>query len=273
MSATSSSPDEARRGVAATAHRGDVVSIESPLADEARRLLDASRVADVPLKLLGGMGIKLLLGERMDPRFHRPIDDLDFITTRKAARAVEKMLQTAGWEPERRFNTLNGARRLLFSHRSGAHKVDVFVGTFEMCHALPLAERIELQADTLPAAELLMSKLQIVSLNEKDRDDIYALLDALQVAEHDQDAINAARIAQLTGSDWGLHHTFELNLARLAEQAQTASLPDAIASRVSDRIEALSCALEAAPKSRGWRMRAKIGERKRWYEEPEEIER
>jgi hypothetical protein len=31
--------------------------------------------------------------------------------------------------------------------------------------------------------------------------------------------------------------------------------------------------MEAEPKSRGWKMRAKIGERKRWYELPEEVDR
>lgn len=247
--------------------------IEDSLMQEARRLLAEADRRQAPMRLLGGMGIALLLGDRMDQRFRREIEDLDFITTRKASREVERLLQHAGWEPESRFNTLHGHRRLLFHEPQGERKVDVFVERFEMCHALPLTERIGVREETLPAAELAMCKLQIVQLNAKDIGDLYALLDALEVAEHDRQAINAARITQLTGSDWGLHHTFELNLRRLLNQVGEAGLDEQGQARVSGRINQLQQALEDAQKSRAWRMRARIGERKRWYEEPEEVER
>lgn len=247
--------------------------IEDPLAQEARRLLGQAQQRGVPLRLLGGMGVRLLLGERIDPRFIREIEDLDFITTRKASREVERLLEQAGWEPESRFNTLHGHRRLLFFEPQGEHKVDVFVERFEMCHTLPLAQRIELRPETLPAAELAMSKLQIVRLNPKDTGDLYALLDALQVAEHDRDAINAQRIAQLTGADWGLHHTFEINLRHLLEQVSWTGLDEQAQRRIAERVQTLRQAMESAEKSRAWRLRARIGERKRWYEEPEEVER
>jgi hypothetical protein len=246
--------------------------IEESLLREARRLLAEADRLGVPLRLLGGMGVRLLLDDRIDQRFLREIDDLDFITTRKASRDVERLLEQAGWVPESRFNALHGHRRLIFHEPGGDRRVDVFVERFEMCHALPLAQRIDVQPQTLPAAELAMTKLQIVKLNAKDVGDLYALLDALEVAEHDRDAINSARIAQLTGADWGLHHTFELNLARLMEEAG-ATLEEPSASRVRERIAALQQAIEHAEKSRAWRLRARIGERKRWYEEPEEVER
>jgi hypothetical protein len=255
-------------------------SPEPRLLGEARRLLASADAAGIPLRLLGGMGIRLLLGERIDRRFHRPIEDLDFITTRKASHALEGLLEQEGWKPERRFNALNGARRLLFGSAELEAKVDVFVETFQMCHALPLAERMQVRSETLPAAELAMTKLQIVALNTKDSEDLYALLAALEVRRSDFeqersrfDAINAARIAQLAAGDWGLHHTFELNLSHLREGIVDANLAEDLAVPVARRIDALSEALEREPKSRAWRMRAKIGERKRWYEEPEEVER
>jgi hypothetical protein len=247
--------------------------IDDSLMREARRLLAEADRREVPLRLLGGMAVRLLLGDRIDQRFRRQIEDLDFITTRKASREVERLLEHAGWEPESRFNTLHGHRRLLFYEPQGQGKADVFVERFEMCHTLPLAERIGVRPETLPAAELAMSKLQIVQINAKDMGDLYALLDALEVAEHDQDAINADRIAQLTGADWGLHHTFELNLQRLLEQVGSTGLDDQAKARVAQRIQALQQALESAQKSRAWRLRARVGERKRWYEEPEEVER
>jgi hypothetical protein len=247
--------------------------IRDSLVEEAARLLAAARERDVPLRLLGGVAIQIMLGERMDERFQRESADLDFLTTKRSGRAVEELLASAGWEPERQFNALNGARRLLFEDAPSGHKIDVFVESFEMCHMLPLAERMSVREDTLPAAELAMTKLQVVSLNTKDRNDLYALLHALEVADHDDDAINAVRISELTSGDWGLHHTFELNFARLRDGLAEVGLSEPEQAAVRARIDALHEAIEQAPKSRGWRMRARIGERKRWYEEPEEIER
>lgn len=259
-----------------------------PLLARARELLQAAEREGTPLRLLGGAGIRVLLGGRIHPRFERALADIDLITTRRAAAAVESLLQAQGLEPEPRFNALNGARRLLFFDPAAGAQVDVFVERFEMCHPLPLAERLLLREHTLPAAELAMTKLQIVALNAKDRDDLYALLAALDVGDVDfepprppardappaaSDVLNAARIAQLAAEDWGLHHTFELNLARLRQQAEQAQLPDQLVSLLSERIAALQRALEDAPKSRAWRLRARIGERKRWYEEPEEVDR
>ncbi len=246
---------------------------ERELIDEASRLLAAAEEQQVPMRLLGGAGVRVLLGERIDPRFRRDLEDLDFITTGKASRAVERLLEGEGWQPQARFNALHGHRRLFFEDPRASRKLDVFVERFEMCHSLPLAQRLEVQANTLPAAELAMTKLQIVKVNAKDLLDLYALFDVLPVAEHDRDAINCARISELTRADWGLHHTFELNLARLLEDMRVAGFDEPGAKRVSQRIETLQQVMEDAVKTRAWRLRARIGERRRWYEEPEEAER
>lgn len=278
MRATSSSPAEASlvRGTDSAPSR-PVSSIEASLADEAQRLLAAADAAAIPLGLIGGMGVQLLLGPRMEPSLRRPVGDLDFVTTRRCGAAVEALLAAHGWEPEPRFNALNGARRLLFGEPAGERRVDVFVGSFEMCHSLPLAERLREGAAILPAAELALSKLQIVALNAKDRGDLYALLLACEIAENDvrdgAPAIDARHIATVAGADWGLHHTLELNLARLDQGLAEASLTSQQRELVEHRIAELSGVLDRAPKSRAWRLRAHIGERRRWYEEPEEIAR
>jgi hypothetical protein len=257
------------------------------LHEQARRLLAAADAEGVPLGLIGGMGIALLLGERLEPMLRRAISDLDFVTTRRAGHVVERLLAAQGWEPEARFNALNGARRLLFRAPGGERRVDVFVGDFQMCHRLPLVERLRDGGEVLPAADLVLTKLQIVALNAKDRGDLYALLLACEVAEEDgggsvgasgdrsagAPAIDARRIAALAGADWGLHHTLELNLARLRAGLAETDLGPPRRELVERRIAELADLLERAPKSRAWRLRARIGERRRWYEEPEEIAR
>jgi len=251
---------------------------EVDLAAEADRLLAAVAAAEVPARLIGGMAIRLLLATRLDPIFEREIADLDFVCAAGAGGGLGEVLTGAGYQADEQFNALNGARRLLFWDLERGRQVDVFVGRFEMCHELPLAERIGVHPDTLPAAELLMTKLQIVELNRKDQRDAFALLDGAEVtgadrAEDGADAINATRIASLTSQDWGLQRTFELNLERLRGGVGELELPPPRRETIAARIDHLSAAMDDAPKSRRWKMRARIGERKQWYEEPEEVQR
>ncbi len=247
--------------------------IHADLDDEARRLLAQIEELDLHARLIGGMAIRMLAGDRLHPVYRRQIQDLDFVLAKRHRREADTLLRESGYAAEEQFNALNGARRLLYIDEHHGRQIDVFVETFSMCHVLPLAERLRDRPHTLPAAEVLMTKLQIVQLNPKDRGDLYALLHSHEVADHDDEAVNVERIAELTANDWGLQRTFELNLERLREGLDEQPLnPDELR-EVARRIEAIADAMDQAPKSRKWRLRAKVGERKRWYEEPEEVDR
>lgn len=242
--------------------------IEQDLESEARRLLAEIERRGLGMRLLGGVAIRLVAGERLNPLFARESLDLDFIVSKGDCPAAKELLTDAGYLADEQFNALNGARRLLFMDPVHGRQIDVFVGSFEMCHELPLAERLETQPHTLPACELLMSKLQIVHLNSKDRGDLYSLLDSQELS-----ALEPERIAALTANDWGLHHTFELNLERLRAALGEQPLDDDRRAVIEGRIGAIEQAMQAAPKSRRWKLRDRIGERKLWYDEPEEVDR
>lgn len=242
--------------------------IEPDLEAEARRLLSEIARRDLAIRLIGGMAIRLVAGDRLHPLFERPIQDLDFVVATRDCKPAQALLSAAGYVADEQFNALNGARRLLYNDLEHGRQIDVFVGNFEMCHRLPLAERLAVQPETLPAADLLMTKLQIVKLNAKDRGDLYALFDS-----QDLEALELDWITQLTATDWGLHHTFEINLARLREALAEQGLEPERAAGIEARIEAIDEAIQQAPKSRKWKLRARVGERKHWYQEPEEVDR
>ena len=139
-----------------------------------------------------------------------------------------------------------------------------------MCHALPVAARIDVDPVTVPAAELLLTKLQVVQLNRKDVSDALALLLVEPIRESDDAGINAAEVARLCAADWGLWRTCKQNFERLAEAAATFGLGPEAEAVARQRIAMLWARIEAEPKSSKWRLRDRIGDRKRWYEEPEE---
>jgi hypothetical protein len=184
---------------------------------------------------------------------------------------ADRLLRASGYEPEVSFNAMNGNERLLFHDLEHGRQVDVFVGSFRMCHVIPLTERLNPEQSTVPLAELLLTKLQIVELNEKDVRDTLLLFHGHEVADHDDDAVNGGRVAELCAGDWGLWRTITTNLERCREMVGDYDLTEEDRRRISDRFGAVLQRIVDEPKSRGWKLRAKIGERKRWYDLPEEV--
>jgi hypothetical protein len=241
------------------------------LPEEASGLVAAAEERGLDVRVLGGVGIGLALGDRCHQLFQRSPRDLDLMVRRAHARKLEGLLEERGWDPAAAFNALNVERRLLFHDPHGQAHIDVYVESFEMCHRLPLADSLERPGPSLPATDLLMSKLQIVSPNAKDLGDCLALLHGCPIAEGDPAALDPARIAALTAEEWGLHHTFELSLARLrVELALEDRLGDDDRATIRERLDAIARAMGEVPKSGRWRLRARIGERRSWHEEPDE---
>jgi hypothetical protein len=225
-------------------------------------VLVAAKRANVPLRLLGGVAVRVHTS--LLPREYK---DLDFATTKKGSGDTQELLRSLGYEPHVGFNAMNARERLLFFDDANGRQVDVFVSSFRMCHAIPLEGRLQHHEETVPLAELLLTKLQIVELNEKDVRDAVALLATQEVTDDDA-GVNVTRVAQLTADDWGLWRTITRNLEEVARHVDRYDVDRDL---VSTRLRALLERIEAAPKSRGWKLRDKIGERKRWYDLPEEV--
>lgn len=248
---------------------------QTPLSEilgEARRLLALAEERTVPMRLVGGIAIRIRSDEAYHPCLERAYKDIDVLTPGKGGPDTASLLYDAGYEPSREFNGLNGHRRLLFLDAHNERKLDVFVGEFSMCHAIPMRARAMLEPGTVPLAELMLMKLQIVELTEKVLRDVVALLHYHDVGEADGEMINAGYIARLCAGDWGLWRTCKLNLERVRDALPGYKFTGAERDVVADRLERLWARIESEPKPSRWRMRDRIGDRKRWYEEPDEVE-
>lgn len=248
-----------------------VTPILPSIVDEGRRLLELAEAEGTTLALLGGVAVRLRASD-IPPGLDREYKDLDFAVPKGRGAPAARLLRANGYTPEVSFNAMNGNERLLFHDLENQRQVDVFVGSFRMCHVIPIGDRISPGDQTVPLAELLLTKLQIVELNEKDVRDTVLLFYGHEVADHDGDAVNGARIADLCGGDWGLWRTITANLGRCREFIGDYGLSDDDRERVGERLDALLSRIDEEPKSRGWKMRARIGERKRWYELPDEVQ-
>jgi hypothetical protein len=226
------------------------------LLAEGLALVDSAQAGGVTLRLLGGAAVIM----HCSGTPHREIGDVDAVTVHADVPQLTRVLQQRGYQPETRFNALHGDRRLIFHGSAG--KLDVFVDTFDMCHKIELAARLPLDSPTIPATDLLLTKLQVVELTEKDASDLAELLSHHALGSGPGDHLDVPYLEGLVADDWGLWRTLTGTLARLPE------LQPAIAGQA----RALSQLLEDAPKGRRFRLRARLGERKRWYELPDEVE-
>jgi hypothetical protein len=246
----------------------------APLADilaEIERIAEALDRTSTRARLIGGAAVHVHAGSGVHPALARPYRDLDLVTTRKGGRETTTFLSDLGYVPNERFNAMNGHTRLVFYDMTNQRQVDVFVGEFRMCHEIPIADRLEVERYTVPLAELLLTKLQIVKLNEKDLKDIYAIVLEHDVGSTDTEAINGDVVADLLAGDWGLWRTTRGTIDAARGHLASSGLAAAEQSTVDDRLRALWERIEARPKSLRWKSRARIGDRTRWYEEPEEI--
>lgn len=248
------------------------------IRDETIRLTAAAGQAGIPLKLFGGLAVWLTCPTVRDGPFARTYADMDFAVTASASKRARSFLEAEGYVGDQFFNRLHGATRLYYSAPDGGWSVDIIVDQLVMSHRLDLRTRLAGPGPTVPLADLLLTKLQVWEITRKDLVDALCLLadhplgDGTNAAAVDGsvEAIGLDRVRGVLASDWGFCHTVERNLGKLVELAVEQPLPDAPFNAAA-QVERLCRVIDEAPKSVGWRARARVGEKVRWYETPEEV--
>jgi hypothetical protein len=236
---------------------------------EALSLARGAANAGLGLKLLGGLAVRVLCPD-FPPR-QRTGQDMDFACLSKERKKVAAHLERSGCLADKRFNNLNGDRQMYFNSPAGL-AVDVMVDRLTMCHTLDLRPAFASQPDTVAPIDVLLSKLQIVELNEKDAHDIVHLLAGLPL-DGDGPSLDTARYRALLGADWGWWRTVTGNLGKLPGviAERPGLVPPGARFDPLAQIQRLTELADTAPKSVKWRLRSNVGDRVRWYELPEEV--
>lgn len=241
--------------------------------EEALRIIKAGKKKRVPLRLMGSLAVRVHCPKYgyLHEEMKRVPTDIDMATYSKFKDNLKEFLPGLGYNPDPRMQTIP----YLFRGRHmyiGKTKLDIFFDKLRMCHLIDWRKRLELDTPTIPLADILLEKMQIVQINPKDIKDTIILMLEHDVGDVEGETVNAKYIAELLSKDWGFYYTATTNLKKVKSVLdEFSSLSDDDRRVVSTRIDEILDRIEKQKKSFGWKMRAKIGTKKKWYKEVGEI--
>jgi len=248
--------------------------------DRAARVVETGRAKGVGLRSLGGIAVWERMPDGLREEYEEVRDDakdIDLVAPKGTdTQAIIAVFEENGYVPDERLIAWRGDQRHQYFelNESGepTMEIDVFLGQPPACHKFDLpVDAFGHPGTALPSTELMLQKLQIVETSDKDLLDIAFLF----LAADDQvegNEIDDDRITGLLSKDWGFFHTTGINLLRVKDKVGE-KLGSDRAAEVREKAESLADAIDQAPKSRKWKLRAKLGTKVSWYEEVEELDR
>lgn len=251
------------------------------LTAEALKIVEQARTEGITLRVTGGVAIfhlaekepairQVLLRNRKAGSSGATFADIDLVGYSKQTKLLNKLLlEELHFQKDKIINALFGDRRRIYYHPQGTYHIDILLDVLEFNHDIDIRGRLELAYPNLNAADLLLTKLQIHYINEKDLLDIIVLsvLDGWVVEKDIQ------RVVEILSDDWDFYYEAVNNLKLASEMAKKMSQEGKVTQlRLStERINSLMQTLEQAPKTKKWEKRARKGPDKAWWREIEDV--
>ena len=242
--------------------------------NELQRILNASEENNVTLRVIGSLAFQMHCPQYgyLQAAMGRAYTDIDFAGYRNEAKAINQMMTALEYKESREVFIMSEGNRSIFHQVNGSLYVDVFYNKLDFSHVISWENRLDVDNPTIPLAELLLEKMQIFEINEKDIIDTIMLLLEHPLGDSDVEVINIKRISQLLAKDWGLWRTTTMNLNKVKQLAgQYSQLSDEEQSHIVDQVDRSLERIETEPKSRGWKLRARVGDRVKWYKDVDEV--
>jgi len=242
--------------------------------NELKRIIEASNNAGLMLRVIGSLAFQMHCPKYgyLQAAMGRAYTDIDFAAYRKQTKEIRSLMAGLGYAENREVSIISeGSRSIYENHHNKLH-IDVFFDKLDFCHVISWDGRLEVDKPTIPLSELLLEKMQIVKINEKDVVDTIMLLLEHPLGVNDQETINMANVAKLCSADWGLWRTTTMNLDKVGRLAVGyPQLEEEHKSQVVAQVKKAMEFIEAEPKSMAWRIRARVGDRVKWYKEVDEV--
>jgi len=254
----------------------EIAEHEKMMRAEGERIVVEGTKRDLHVRLLGAIAFQAHC-----PKFNfltkslkRVLSDVDFAAYYSESNRINEMMRELGYEDQSMITVLYGHRRTIWDNKSNGLHVDIFIDKLEMNHDIEFRNRLEIDPLTIPLVDMLLEKMQIVHLEEKDMVDTTMLLREHDVGKAGPETIDAPYVAKRLSDDWGFYYTCTTNLKKVSDRLATyQELTQEDREDVSKKIEKLLKIIEDEPKTMRWKLRARVGPSKKWYRDVEEVRR
>jgi len=241
---------------------------------ELKKILQASDESGILLRVIGSLAFQMHCSEfgYLQAAMGRAYTDIDFGAYSRQARQISDLMIGMGYVENREVYIGSEGERAIFDKPGTGLHVDIFYEKLDFCHAIYWKDRLEVDSPTIPLTELLLEKMQIVQINEKDIIDTIMLLLEHQLGDTDKETINIKLAAQLCANDWGLWRTTTMNLEKVKQLAHHyTQLTSEQKSKVESQVNTILERLNNEPKPLAWRLRDRVGDRVKWYKDVDEV--
>ena len=243
--------------------------------NELQRIIKASDKSGILLRVIGSLAFQLHCPQfgYLQEAMGRAYTDLDFAAYSRQTAEIRDFMEKLGYSDNKEVFIVSGGERAIFDRPDIGLHVDVFYEKLNFCHVIRWDGRLEVDGPTIPLAEMVLEKMQIVQINEKDIIDTIMLMLEHPLGDTDSETINIKRIAELCATDWGLWRTTTMNLNKVRILSQSyGQLTQQQKSHVEAQVNAAMLRIEQEPKSMAWRLRARVGDRVKWYKDVDEVQ-
>jgi len=267
---------------------------------ESKEIVEKAKQEGIVLRILGGLSIAIHCLEHKDfaqklGRIGTDVvqgqeySDIDLVSYRNYRDKVKELFDKMGYAKRRTTLSTAASERQIYFHPKGWFYVDVFFDKLLVAnHPIEFKGRLELDYPTITVTDMLLEKIQMwEAFSAKDLKDCLLLLKAHNISEKtEKESIDASCIAKILAQDWGFCYTattnlkkikaFLLEIDKLGPEANIdpRKIKKEEREEIMQKIDKMLQTIEEEPKTFGWKMRAKIGTKKQWYnpvERPETV--
>jgi len=242
--------------------------------NELKRILKASDDAGILLRVIGSLAFQMHCPKfgSLQAAMGRAYTDIDFAAYSRQNKEIQALMAGLGYHENREVFIVSEGQRDIFERPEVGIHVDVFYDKLDFSHVIYWEGRLDVDNPSIPLAEMLLEKMQILQINEKDIIDTIMLLLEHPLGDEDKETINIGYVARLCAGDWGLWRTTTMNLEKVRQLAQGyAQLTSEQKGMIDAQVKTAMVRCDQEPKSFAWRLRARVGDRVKWYKDVDEV--
>jgi hypothetical protein len=242
--------------------------------NELQRILKACDKSGILLRVIGSLAFQIHCPKfgYLQAAMGRAYTDIDFAGYNRQLKEIRGLMTELGYRENREVFIVSQGERSIFDRPEIGIHVDVFYDKLAFSHVINWNGRLEVDNPSIPLAELLLEKMQIVKINEKDVIDTFMLLLEHPLGDQDLETINIQLIAGLCSTDWRLWRTVTFNLEKVRQLSKGyTQFSDEQKAHIENQINTAMSRIEQEQKSLAWRLRARVGDRVKWYKDVDEV--